>query len=207
MNVYGSHSEMQPATRRAHQRIEEIVRDSLAGGRKRLTILYVCSSNVNRSADMHLATLDFVLRRGLDGHVVITSGGTARLENEQIALPVIDDFSGYMRFIARKRGLDERAIDAFEGCNLLERETAGVRDADLIIVATRHHKDILVQNFDNVAERTFLFNELLPVNHQDFAADLPDKKMFAHIETVLRIGLFPLIERYVEKDENSSTVR
>lgn len=89
---------------------------------------------------------DKLVREKADGHVRVRSAGTWALEGQPA--------SAYAQQVMNEHGLD---ISAHHGRNLTQ---ADVDEADLILVMTRRHADIIARDLKRSAGKVYLLSEM-----------------------------------------------
>lgn len=133
----------------------------------RFTVLTVCTGNIHRSAlaDELLATwANWYLPSELRESVVIGSAGSGA--------PIGQRMGGSTRRIAASLG----AVDRGHRSRALSDDL--IDDADLILVASRAHRDEVLSRVPRAMRRTFTIREagriarLLPAGHPGSLADL-----------------------------------
>ena len=110
------------------------------------TVLFVCTGNVCRSPMAAGLFYDKITREDNNSAIRIRSAGIWALEG-QFA-------TAYARQVMSERDLD---IDAHRGRNLAQRE---VDDADLILVMTRRHAEIIRRDHKRSEGKVFLLSEI-----------------------------------------------
>ncbi|MGC8788123.1 MAG: low molecular weight protein arginine phosphatase [Anaerolineae bacterium] len=113
---------------------------------KKKTILFVCTGNVCRSPMAAGFLYDKLVREKKDSHVRVRSAGIWALENQPA--------SAYALQVMAEHGLD---ISAHRGRNLTQ---ADVDEADLILVMTKRHADIITREFPSSEGKVYLLSEM-----------------------------------------------
>jgi len=111
-------------------------------------VLFVCTANICRSAMAQLVMTDAVAERWPDhaGAVQVSSAGTRALVGQSVDPPAGSVLAG--------AGI---ASDGFRASALLEWKIA---EADLVLTATRQHRDIVLDLEPAALARTFTLREL-----------------------------------------------
>ena len=112
------------------------------------TVLTVCTGNLHRSAlasELLATWARWYLPRDLHDHVVVGSAGTGA--------PVGEPMGSVTRRIAASLGADDRSHRARA---LTDRM---LEDADLVLVASRAHREILLARVPRALRRTFTIRE------------------------------------------------
>jgi protein-tyrosine-phosphatase len=110
------------------------------------SIVFVCTGNVCRSPMAAGFFYDKLLREKADGRVRVRSAGTWALEGQPA--------SAYALQVMNEHGLD---ISQHRGHNLVQED---VDQADLILVMTRRHADIVARDMQSVPDKVFLLSEM-----------------------------------------------
>ncbi|MDD5583773.1 MAG: ribose 5-phosphate isomerase B, partial [Candidatus Omnitrophica bacterium] len=152
-----------------------------------LIILFVCTSNINRSAAMHMITADYLMRHKLDDIIAVYSGGTAPSAGHRDSG---DPSVKWVKECAVRQGLSPIVIDEFISESL---DPYTVEVADFILVAEDRHRRIISARYPYTADKIFLFNELLPLDDKDHGTDFQETtETFDTIKRTLEENLFPL---------------
>jgi len=114
--------------------------------RAKKLVLFVCTGNVCRSPMAAGLFYDKLVREGADGGVRIRSAGVWALHG----FPA----SAYARQVMNERDLD---ISAHRGHNLTQ---ADIDEADLILVMTKRHAEIIASDFKQSAGKVHLLSEM-----------------------------------------------
>jgi len=119
------------------------------------TVIFVCTGNVCRSPMAAGLFYDKLLREKAEGSVRVRSAGTWALEGQSA--------SAYALQVMAERDLD---IGVHHGRNLTQ---ADVDEADLILVMTLRHKEVIAQDFQRSDGKVFLLSALAgpPYDVQD----------------------------------------
>ena len=119
------------------------------------TVIFVCTGNVCRSPMAAGLFYDKLLREKAEGSVRVRSAGTWALEGQSA--------SAYALQVMAERDLD---IGVHHGRNLTQ---ADVDEADLILVMTLRHKEVIAQDFQRSDGKVFLLSALAgpPYDIQD----------------------------------------
>ncbi len=110
------------------------------------TLIFVCTGNVCRSPMAAGMLYDKLVREKADGRVRVRSAGIWALEGQPA--------SAYASQVMSERGLD---ISAHRGRNLTQ---ADVDKADLILVMTKRHADIIARDLDRSEGKLFLLSSM-----------------------------------------------
>jgi len=110
------------------------------------TVIFVCTGNVCRSPMAAGLFYDRLVRDKADGRVGVRSAGLWALEGQAA--------SAYALQVMEEHGLD---ISAHRGRNLTQVD---VDEADLILVMTRRHADIIARDFRRTEDKVFLVSEM-----------------------------------------------
>ncbi|MBN3040867.1 MAG: GNAT family N-acetyltransferase, partial [Candidatus Omnitrophica bacterium] len=153
-----------------------------------LFILFVCHANINRSAAMYLITINEVVKNSWEDNIAVFSGGVGKFGSNALD-PVV-------RINAENSGIDQSFIDGFSSA-ILKAESFEVNSSDVIFVAEEKHRQKILglvksSVLSAVEEKTFLFNELLPVYDSRYASDIFDGNVFDEIKDTLERYLFPV---------------
>jgi protein-tyrosine phosphatase len=135
-------------------------------------ILHICMANRARSALAELSTRDLLGRRGLDGAIAVGSAGT----RSPGGLPIWPA----ARQEADRHGWSTRDVEAFRSRALT---VDLVREADLVLAATRALRDEVITLAPFALRRTFTWRELAwlldGVAPDDVAAQDPASRLRA----------------------------
>jgi len=110
------------------------------------TILFVCTGNVCRSPMAAGLFYDKLVREKVNGRVRIRSAGIWALEGQPA--------SAYALQVMSEHDLD---ISAHRGRNLTPAE---VDKADLILVMTRHHAEVIARELQRGTGKVYLLSEM-----------------------------------------------
>ncbi|MGQ9492713.1 MAG: low molecular weight protein arginine phosphatase [Anaerolineae bacterium] len=110
------------------------------------TVLFVCTGNVCRSPMAAGFFYDKLVQDKMDGCVRVRSAGIWALEGQPA--------SAYALQVMGEHGLD---ISAHRGRNLTQ---ADVEEADLILVMTKRHAEIIARDFPSSAGKVHLLSEM-----------------------------------------------
>ncbi|MDD5254644.1 MAG: hypothetical protein PHR11_01145 [Candidatus Omnitrophica bacterium] len=175
-------------------------------------VLFVCTYNMNRSASMHLATEAFLAQNGLEANVLVRSGGTYKWEPRSMLGRFFKKVKEIVLFylahrpivktIAVYRGVAPEAVKAFKYRAL---EDSDIMWADIIVAATEDENRIILSRCLSqcpgeialLANKTFLFYDMLPESDRLHGKDLPDRILFEHISDTLAAHLFPAVREAV----------
>jgi len=115
------------------------------------TIIFVCTGNVCRSPMAAGLLYEKLMREDTADQVRVRSAGIWALEGRPA--------SAYALQVMREHNLD---ITAHRGRNLTQ---ADVDDADLILVMTRRHADIIVRDLERTEGKVHLLGEMADSAH------------------------------------------
>jgi len=110
------------------------------------TVIFVCTGNVCRSPMAAGLFYDRLVREGAERRVRVRSAGIWALEGQPA--------SAYALQVMNEHGLD---ISAHRGRNLTQQD---VDDADLILVMTQRHADIIARTMQHAAGKVYLLSEM-----------------------------------------------
>jgi len=110
------------------------------------TIVFVCTGNVCRSPMAAGLFYDKLVSERADGMVRVRSAGLWALEDQPA--------SAYAIQVMNEHGLD---ISSHRGRNLTQSD---VDEADLILVMTQRHADIIARQFQDGAGKVHLLSEM-----------------------------------------------
>jgi protein-tyrosine-phosphatase len=110
------------------------------------TVLFVCTGNVCRSPMAAGFFYDKLVREKADGRVRIRSAGVWALDGQAA--------SAYARQVMSERDLD---IQSHRGRNITQE---GVDEADLILVMTQRHKEIILRDMRRSEGKVYLLTEM-----------------------------------------------
>jgi protein-tyrosine-phosphatase len=158
-----------------------------------LRILFVCTSNVNRSAAMHIITEGFILRNSLKDSITVVSHGTHMIPPSDIRR--LQKFNEKIKALALEKGIDPHAVDGFSPQTFDKKLSAkDIQEADIIIAAQEFHRRIILDTAADAASKTFLFTELLSPGDDTHGRPLEDSLgEFDFIKATLEKRLFPLL--------------
>ncbi|MFC1755414.1 hypothetical protein ACFL96_18825, partial [Thermoproteota archaeon] len=181
------------------ERIEKIITEKIDQGRGRLSILFVCKGNVNRSTYAHLLTEHFVSESELQNIVSVLSGGIVGWQGGHVN-PLLAERT--LLHAYHHAGVPEEIIEGFSPQKLDDAATQ-VHAADIIFAFQRKHRDLILQRVPEAAGRVFLFNDLLPVGHILSGLDMFDRPQYDEIYATLNLTLFRLIQRQLSSPLDS----
>jgi len=110
------------------------------------TVLFVCTGNVCRSPMAAGLFYDKLVREKADKRVRVRSAGLWALEGQMA--------SAYALQVMSEHDLD---ISAHRGRNLTQ---ADVDEADLVLVMSKRHADIIARDFEHSAGKVYLLSEM-----------------------------------------------
>ena len=110
------------------------------------SIVFVCTGNVCRSPMAAGFFYDKLVREKVDGRVRVRSAGTWALEGQPA--------SAYALQVMNEHGLD---ISQHRGRNLTQEDVHG---ADLVLVMTRRHADIIARDMQPGDGKMYLLSEM-----------------------------------------------
>ena len=110
------------------------------------SIVFVCTGNVCRSPMAAGFFYDKLVREKVDGRVRVRSAGTWALEGQPA--------SAYALQVMNEHGLD---ISQHRGRNLTQEDVDG---ADLVLVMTRRHADIIARDMQPGDGKMYLLSEM-----------------------------------------------
>ncbi|MFC1808268.1 hypothetical protein ACFL0T_07905, partial [Candidatus Omnitrophota bacterium] len=180
-----------------------------------LSFLFVCDGNINRSAGMHMLLEEFIKNYELS-KIGVLSGGTFYQDSISRAsffsgFGSVETDAGVMFQLSPSRknrfkqnGINSDIVDAFQVQRFFIEH---VELSDIIIVATQAHKNTILSSVPGAEGKVFLHNELLPIDHPQYAEDLPDENVFQHIRDTFAQSLFPLIARYALKQSSAGDTK
>lgn len=110
------------------------------------TVIFVCTGNVCRSPMAAGLFFEKLMREGMGDHVRVRSAGIWALAGRPA--------SAYAVQVMREHDLD---ISAHRGRDLTQ---ADVDEADLILVMTKRHKDIILRELKSTEAKVHLLSEM-----------------------------------------------
>jgi protein-tyrosine-phosphatase len=116
----------------------------------RRTVIFVCTGNVCRSPMAAGLFYDKLIREKADGNVRVRSAGLWALEGQPA--------SAYAAQVMSEHGLD---ISAHRGRNLTQSD---VDEADLILVMTKRHADIIARDLCASPDKVHLLSDMTGVS-------------------------------------------
>nr|MBC7245082.1 low molecular weight protein arginine phosphatase [Chloroflexota bacterium] len=148
------------------------------------TVLFVCTGNVCRSPMAAGFFYDKLVQERMDGCVRVRSAGIWALEGQPA--------SAYALQVMGEHGLD---ISAHRGRNLTQ---ADVDEADIILVMTKRHAEIINRDFANSVGKVRLLSEMAgePYDIQDpYGGSLLEyRRTAAELADLIELGYGKIME-------------
>jgi protein-tyrosine-phosphatase len=155
---------------------------------KKRTVLFVCTGNVCRSPMAAGLFYDLLARQSDNCSVRIRSAGIWALEGQPA--------SAYARQVMSERNLD---ISAHRGRNVSAGE---VDEADLILVMTRRHADIITRDYADSEGKLFLLSQMAGSSYDildPYGGSLADYRATAsELEDLIGRGYDRIVELLAE---------